>query len=97
VEAFFESPLVQDAVIRNLEIIGEASRHIDRHAPEFAAAHPELPLASAYEMRNALSHGNFSVDLSVVWSTIRNDLPRLREQVRAHLIGVTGEDSSEPS
>jgi uncharacterized protein with HEPN domain len=96
-EAFSQSPLVQDAVIRNLEIIGEASRNIERHAPEFTAAHPELPLASAYEMRNALAHGYFSVDLGVVWTTIQNDLPPLREQVRAHLISMTGETGSGPS
>jgi uncharacterized protein with HEPN domain len=47
----------QDAVIRNLEVIGESSRHIDRDFPDFVAAHPELPIRSAYDMRNALSHG----------------------------------------
>jgi uncharacterized protein with HEPN domain len=50
-------------VIRNFEIIGEASRNIERNCPEFAAAHPELPLIVAYEMRNALAHGYFRVDL----------------------------------
>lgn len=55
-------------MIRNLEVIGEASRNIERHFPEFAATHPELPLASAYEMRNALAHGYFTIDLSIVWA-----------------------------
>ena len=41
--AFMENPLVQDAVIRNFEIIGEASNNIEKHFPEFAAGHPELP------------------------------------------------------
>jgi len=44
--AFLSNSLVQDAVIRNFEIIGEASRNIERVAPEFVAAQPELPLAS---------------------------------------------------
>ena len=74
--------MVQDAVIRNLEIIGEASRNIERHYPEFATAHPELPLAFAYEMRNVLAHGYFKVDLDIVWKTIENDLPPLRAQVQ---------------
>ena len=56
---FLKSEIVQDAVIRNFEVIGEASRNIERAHPDFAAAHPELPLSVAYDMRNALSHGYF--------------------------------------
>lgn len=82
-DAFLQGEMVQDAVIRNLEIIGEASRNIERHYPEFATAHPELPLAFAYEMRNALAHGYFKVDLDIVWKTIENDLSPLRAQVQA--------------
>ena len=51
---FLQNEMTQDAVIRNLEVVGEASRNIERHCPEFATSHPELPLASAYEMRNVL-------------------------------------------
>lgn len=80
---FLESDLVQDAVIRNFEIIGEASRNIERHHAEFAAAHPELPLAVAYEMRNALAHGYFKVDLGIVWRTVQKDLPHLLLLVRS--------------
>jgi uncharacterized protein with HEPN domain len=75
------STLIQDAVIRNFEIIGEASRNIERNCPEFAAAHRDLPLLNAYEMRNALAHGYFRVDLEIVWKTIQNDLPALQQQI----------------
>ncbi|HCE10803.1 MAG TPA: hypothetical protein DEQ40_19785, partial [Oxalobacteraceae bacterium] len=68
--AFLESQLVQDAVIRNFEIIGEASNNIEKHYPEFAVEHPELPLAFAYQMRNAVAHGYFKVDFEIVWKTI---------------------------
>jgi uncharacterized protein with HEPN domain len=68
-------------VIRNFEIIGEASKNIERVAPEFVAAHPELPLAFAYDMRNLLAHGYYKVDVTVVWKTIERDLPYLQEQV----------------
>ena len=78
---FLDSKLVQDAVIRNLEVIGEASRNIERVHPEFAAAHPELPLALANDMRNALAHGYFKVDLEIVWKTIQNNLPELHAQI----------------
>jgi len=82
---FLENQLVQDAVIRNFEIIGEASHNIETHYPEFAAAHPELPLAVAYQMRNAVAHGYFQVDLEIVWKTIRCDLPGLYRQVQQAL------------
>ena len=80
--AFLKNQLVQDAVVRNLEIIGEASHNIQVHCPTFAAEHPELPLAFAYQMRNAVAHGYFKVDLDIVWKTIHRDLPGLHTLVR---------------
>jgi uncharacterized protein with HEPN domain len=71
---FLQSEMVQDAVIRNFEIIGEASHNIENHFPEYAVAHPELPLAFAYQMRNAVAHGYFKVDQEIVWKTVQNDL-----------------------
>jgi len=70
-------------VIRNFEIIGEASRNIDRNCPDFTAAHPDLPLVNAYEMRNALAHGYFRVDLEILWKTLQNELPALQRQIEA--------------
>jgi uncharacterized protein with HEPN domain len=81
-EAFLGNQLVQDAVIRNFEIIGEASNNIEKHYPEFATAHPELPLSFAYQMRNAVAHGYFKVDFEIVWRTIEIDLPELFQRVR---------------
>lgn len=89
--AFLQDEMTQDAVIRNFEVIGEASHNIDDHYPEFSAKHPELPLAFAYQMRNAVAHGYFKVDLEIVWKTIHKDLPRLYEQVQ----GVTKDLLSE--
>lgn len=80
--AFLDNQLVQDAVIRNFEIIGEASKNIVKHHPGFAANHPELPLAFAYEMRNAVSHGYFKVDFEIVWKTIHRDLPGMHAQIQ---------------
>ncbi|MBV8036525.1 DUF86 domain-containing protein [Roseateles sp.] len=79
--AFLGNALVQDAVIRNFEILGEASHSIVTRHPEFAAAHPELPLAVSYQMRNSLAHGYFKVDLDIVWATIERDLPGLHARV----------------
>ena len=80
--SFLADPLVQDAVVRNFEVIGEASNNIEKHHPEFAAAHPELPLSFAYQMRNAVAHGYFKVDFEIVWKTIHRDLPGLRSQIQ---------------
>lgn len=71
----------QDAVIRNLEVIGEAAGSIHRHFPDFAAEHPDFPLKAAYGMRNALAHGYFKIDLDVVWRTVERDLRELEVQV----------------
>ncbi len=79
--AFIQDHRTQDAVIRNFEIIGEASNNIKRRYPDFADQHPEVPLVIAYEMRNALAHGYFKVDIPIVWRTIELDLPQLEEQV----------------
>lgn len=80
--AFLNNRLVQDAVIRNFEVIGEASNNIEKHYPDFAASHPELPLSFAYQMRNALAHGYFKVDFEIVWKTIHRDLPGLHAQIQ---------------
>ncbi len=88
--AFLNDPLVQDAVIRNLEIIGEASNNIQKPHPEFSAAHPELPLSFAYQMRNAVAHGYFKVDFEIVWRTIRSDLPDLHQHVKAAARALAG-------
>ena len=81
--SFLANRMIQDAVIRNFEVIGEASKNVERVAPEFVAAHPDLSLAFAYDMRNLLAHGYYKVDVSVVWKTIERDLPYLQQQVTA--------------
>ncbi len=60
--AFFQNTLVQDAVIRNMEIIGEAASNILKLASTFDQEHPGFELKAAYSMRNSLSHGYFLVD-----------------------------------
>ena len=86
--AFLESELVQDAVIRNIEVIGEASNNILRTDPAFAAQHEDVPWLVMYTMRNRVAHGYDKVDLEIVWRTIARDLPGLYRQVRA-LLGAS--------
>jgi uncharacterized protein with HEPN domain len=80
-DAFMADRKTRDAVIRNLEIIGEACNNVAKNHPTFAAEHAEIPWGFAYEMRNALSHGYFSVDHAIVWQTIQQDLPTLSAQI----------------
>jgi uncharacterized protein with HEPN domain len=81
--AFLNSELVQDAVIRNIEIVGEAANNVQRVDPAFAALHDDIPWQVMYTMRNRVSHGYDKVDLEIVWKTIQGDLPRLYQQVQA--------------
>lgn len=79
--AFFASPLLQDAIIRNVEIIGEAANNILRLDSEFDKKYPDIELKAAYAMRNSLSHGYFLVDPVLVWGTVQTDIPVLKKQV----------------
>lgn len=79
--AFLGNELVQDGVIRNIEVIGEAARNVLRCFPQFAQDHAEIPWEDVYGMRNRLSHGYFAVDLELVWKTVERDIPELEAQV----------------
>jgi uncharacterized protein with HEPN domain len=78
--AFVRSPLLQDAVVRNIEIIGEAANNILSLDNAFDKNHLDLELRAAYAMRNALSHGCFIVNPVVVWGTVQNDIPALKNR-----------------
>ncbi len=80
---FLSSELIQDAVIRNLEIIGEAANNVQRADPNFSLQHGEIPWQVMYAMRNRLSHAYDKVDMEIVWKTIQRDLPELYRLVQA--------------
>lgn len=92
---FLSSELIQDAVIRNLEIIGEAANNIQRVDPAFAATHAVVPWQVMYAMRNRLSHGYDAVDSERVWQTVCNDLPTLYKLVKAIPAALTPLDKSD--
>ncbi len=76
---FRKNELVVDAVVRNLEIIGEASKSIPiavRHK------YPDIPWMKMGGMRNVLIHQYFGVDVKIVWRTIKESLPTLHEQLQ---------------
>jgi len=67
-----------DAVIRNLEVIGEAATHIP---DDIQDQYPDVPWYQMKGMRNLLIHEYFGVDLDVLWRTIQDDLPALKEKL----------------
>lgn len=67
-----------DAVLRNLEVIGEATRHLSMGQENLPA---EVPWTDIAGMRNILVHEYFGVDLSIIWQTINENLPALRIQL----------------
>jgi uncharacterized protein with HEPN domain len=79
--SFLSNKMLQDAVIRNFEVIGEASHNILKLNSNFLHEHPDVPLLFAYEMRNALAHGYHKVDLEIVWVTINRHLTGLKDQI----------------
>ncbi len=77
-EKFTEAVQIQDAVLRRLEIIGEAA---NRLSPEFKAHHPEIPWRTIVDLRNVLIHQYMGVKLDRVWEVIQERLPELRRVV----------------
>lgn len=68
-----------DAVIRNLEIIGEAATHIPS---EILEKYADIPWAQMKGIRNVLVHEYFGVDVEVLWRTIKEDLPSLKNNIQ---------------
>ena len=71
-EAFREDLKTQDAVVRNLQVIGEAAKKV---SAETRAAHPEVPWKSMAGMRDRVVHDYFGVSLDMVWSVVEKHLP----------------------
>ena len=75
---FDQSDLHQNAIIKSIEIIGEAASHVSAGTRE---AHSEIPWHEIIRMRNRLVHGYFEVTLIRVWDTVKKDLPTLIAQL----------------
>lgn len=77
--AFFATRLIQDGVIRNLEVIGEATKNLSE---DLRAANPSIPWRQIAGMRDVLIHDYLKVNLSRVWRTVESDLPPLEAAVQ---------------
>ncbi|MBN2681725.1 MAG: DUF86 domain-containing protein [Bacteroidales bacterium] len=79
-QKFINDDLLQDAVIRNIEIIGEASRNISL---ECKNKYAHIPWKEITGMRDKLIHHYMGVDVDVIWSTIKQDIPMLEKELKA--------------
>lgn len=78
---FLSDSLLQDAVIRNLEVLGEASNNLLKALPEAASMFPAIPFAVMVATRNRLSHGYFLINTLRVWEIVDRDLATLRTEL----------------
>jgi uncharacterized protein with HEPN domain len=81
-DAFFADSMAQDAVVRNIEIMGEATRGVPEAIKKM---HPGIPWRDISDMRNRVIHDYFRVDLAVVWDVVEKDLLPLKAQIEALL------------
>jgi uncharacterized protein with HEPN domain len=77
-EEFTTNRMLQDAVVRQLEIIGEASRNLPE---DFCRLHPEVPWSQIVGMRNRIAHDYLNVDMEIVWDIVSHDVPILKLRV----------------
>ena len=77
-ESFNKNTQVQDAVIRNLEIIGEAVKNLSVNLKN---KHKDIPWGKMAGMRDEMIHEYFGVDLEIVWNVLEKDLPKLKSKV----------------
>ncbi len=75
---FYEDSIVQDAVLRRLEIIGEAVKNVP---DDFRAKYPDVPWRQIAGMRDVLIHAYFGVNLRRVWKVVKEDLPGLKLKI----------------
>ena len=78
-EKFLRNSLIQDGVIRQLEIIGEAVKNL---SSEFRERHSDISWRDFAGMRDKLIHYYFGVDLQIVWTTVTKDIPEIREEIK---------------
>jgi uncharacterized protein with HEPN domain len=75
---FTNSSIIVDAVIRNIEIIGEASNNVP---PEIQKRYSDIPWKKLKGIRNRIVHAYFGVDLKIIWFIVSNELSRLKQSI----------------
>lgn len=89
-ERFLETPLLQDGVIRQIQIIGEAAKRL---SSDVRAAHSTIPWKDVAGMRDKLVHDYMGVDLDAVWDTAKRDIPALKNALESPDDSTEGSNS----
>jgi uncharacterized protein with HEPN domain len=77
--AFLANGMMQDAIMRQIEIIGEAAGRISYELQE---KHPDLPWLEMRAIRNKIVHDYLEINTDIIWDTVKNDLPPLKTQIK---------------
>ncbi len=78
-QEFMQNELINDAVVRNIEIIGEAVKNLPK---DFTTKHKEIPWKDIAGMRDRIVHFYFGLDYNLVWLTVKKDIPELATKIR---------------
>jgi uncharacterized protein with HEPN domain len=78
-EQFNASELIQDAVMRNFEVLGEITKRLEK---AFTDQHPEIPWRQMAAFRDVIIHDYEDLQLEIVWKTISDELPKLRNSIQ---------------
>lgn len=84
-ETFFASTEKQDAILHNLQLLGESVRRISE---ELKGRHPEVPWREIAAFRNVVVHDYMGLDLGLVWKIVIDRVPELQRQIE-HIVGAT--------
>ena len=82
IDDFSESQLYQDAVVRNLEIIGEAVKRLPK---ELIKKYPDIGWKKIAGLRDILIHAYFGIDIEIIWDVVQNKIPQLATVINVYL------------
>jgi uncharacterized protein with HEPN domain len=78
-DSFITDEKTKSAVVRKIEVMGEAAKNL---SPEFTLKHKDIPWSLIARMRDKMIHGYFGVDYDMIWKTIHDDYPELKEKIK---------------
>jgi len=78
-EEFIKNSLIQDGVIRQLEVMGEASRNLSE---DIRNEYPHIPWREMISLRNRMIHAYFNVNLQIIWEIVHGDIPNLKKDIK---------------
>ena len=76
---FLKSKMAEHAVVRNIEVIGEASKHL---TARFRDKHKDIPWKDMIKMRNKVTHFYFGINYNIVWKVVKRDVPALEKKLK---------------